>query len=139
MPNSSEDARGFVGIAFRIDEQNSKFECFYLRPSNGRADDQVRRNHSLQYISYPEYPWHRLREETPKKYESYSDLEVGKWTKVKIVVENSSAKLYLHGASQPSLIVNDLKHGPALKGSIGLWIGPDTEAHFRNLVVYKQD
>jgi hypothetical protein len=44
-----------------------------LRPTNGRADDQVRRNHSTQYISYPDFPWYRLREETPGMYESYSD------------------------------------------------------------------
>ncbi|WP_139922626.1 hypothetical protein [Hymenobacter sp. DG01] len=49
-------ARGFVGIAFRIDEQNTAFECIYLRPTNGRAEAQVRRNHSVQYISYPHYP-----------------------------------------------------------------------------------
>src|SRR5690349_14762691 len=51
-PGASEGARGFVGIAFRIAQDVSKFECFYLRPTNGRADDQVRRNHSAQYVSY---------------------------------------------------------------------------------------
>ncbi|RZU43273.1 hypothetical protein [Edaphobacter modestus] len=39
-------ARGFIGIAFRL--QNGQFEHIYLRPTNGRADDQVRRNHSMQ-------------------------------------------------------------------------------------------
>jgi hypothetical protein len=39
-------ARGFIGIAFR--RQNNKYEYIYLRPTNGRADDQVRRNHSTQ-------------------------------------------------------------------------------------------
>src|SRR5512141_116555 len=29
-------ARGFIGIAFRINESNSKFECMYIRPTNGR-------------------------------------------------------------------------------------------------------
>jgi hypothetical protein len=50
----------------------SGFECFYLRPTNGRADDQVRRNHSVQYISFRGFPWYRL--ESPEKYESYTDL-----------------------------------------------------------------
>lgn len=138
MKNSGEGARGFVGVAFRIDQSNSKFECIYLRPTNGRADDQVRRNHSVQYISYPDYPWYKLREEFPKKYETYVDLEPGKWTKVKIEVKGSTAKLFVHGATQPTLIVSDLKHGDKLAGSIGLWIGPGTDAHFRNLVVTKQ-
>ena len=139
LSTAVETARGFVGIAFRIDETDTKFECIYLRPTNGRADDQVRRNHSTQYTSYPDFPWHKLRKETPEKYESYVDLEVGKWTKVKIVVQYSTARLYVHGATQPTLIVSDLKHGATHKGAIGLWIGSGTEAHFRNLVVTLTD
>src|SRR5690349_6197330 len=37
-------ARGFVGIAFRVQPQAERFEYFFLRPTNGRADDQLRRN-----------------------------------------------------------------------------------------------
>ena len=48
-------ARGFVGVAFPVAAEPSKFECVYIRPTNGRADDQLRRNHSTQYISMPEY------------------------------------------------------------------------------------
>ena len=125
-------ARGFVGIAFRVAPDASRFECFYLRPTNGRADDQLRRNHSAQYISYPDYPWHRLREETPGKYESYVDLVPGEWTKVKIVVSGTTARLFVHGASQPTLIVNDLKAGTS-SGQVALWVGPGSECYFSNL------
>lgn len=135
LATAGEGARGFVGIAFRIADDDSKFECIYLRPTNGRAEEQVRRNHSVQYISYPDLPWEKSRKETPEKYESYVDLVVGEWTKVKIEVQGDKARLYVHGASQPSLIVNDLKHGPAQEGAIALWIGPGTDAHFTNLVV----
>jgi hypothetical protein len=127
-------ARGFVGIAFHVAPDLSKFEAFYLRPTNGRAEDQVRRNHSAQYISYPDYPWHRLRKETPEKYESYVDLVPGEWTRVRIEVKDQSARLYVHGATQPTLIVNDLKHGAA-GGAVALWIGPGTLAHFADLKV----
>jgi len=127
-------ARGFVGIAFRVQEDRSRYECFYLRPTNGRAEDQLRRNHSVQYIAHPEFPWHRLRKETPGKYESYVDLVPGEWTKVKIVVSGRDARLFVHGADQPTLIVNDLKLDAA-EGAIALWIGPGTEAHFANLRV----
>jgi hypothetical protein len=96
-PNSGEGARGFVGVAFRLSldaaKDAAKYECFYLRPTNGRADDQVRRNHSTQYISHPDFPWHRLRKEFPEKYESYVDLAPGEWTKVKIEVRGDSASL----------------------------------------------
>lgn len=130
---SSDQARGFVGLAFRINNDNSKFECIYIRPTNGRADDQVRRNHSVQYMSFPDFPWHKLRKEFPEKYESYVDLVPGAWTKVKIEVKGASAKLYVHGNTQPTLIVNDLKLGADVAGSIGLWIGPGTLAHFSGL------
>src|ERR1044072_6117928 len=80
------DARGFIGIAFRVQPQASRYECLYLRPPNGHADDQLRRNHSTQYVSEPEFPWERLRKENPGVYESYVDLESGAWTRIKIVV-----------------------------------------------------
>ncbi|MDB5274010.1 MAG: hypothetical protein JWO58_2377 [Chitinophagaceae bacterium] len=117
--NATAAARGFVGIAFRIPSDTSKFEAFYLRPTNGRAEDQLRRNHSTQYISHPGYPWEKLRNEFPAKYESYVDIVAVEWIKIKIEVKDDKAKLYVNGAEQPSLIVNDLKQGKDLRGSIG--------------------
>ena len=35
-------ARGFIGISFRINDNDSKFENIYLRPTNARAEDQLR-------------------------------------------------------------------------------------------------
>jgi len=141
-PNAGEGARGFVGVAFRVmsdaekDAANvaAKYECFYLRPTNGRADDQVRRNHSTQYSSYPDFDFARSRAEAPEKYESYVDLEPGAWTKFKIVVDGRKARLYVHGAEQPCLIVDDLKLEPR-DGGVALWVGPGTEGYFANLKV----
>src|SRR5579871_3670443 len=81
LPNAPPQARGFIGVAFRINGDNSKFECFYLRPTNGRADDQVRRNHSIQYFSHPDYGFDRFRKEAPEKYESYADMGLNEWIK----------------------------------------------------------
>lgn len=128
--------RGFVGIAFRITSDRSHFECFYLRPKNGRSEDQLQRNHSAQYISIPGFPWNKLRGETPGKYESYVDLVPGQWTHLKIEVAGSRARLYVNGAEQPVLIVNDLKQ-PPVNGAIGLWVGPGTIANFANLNVVR--
>jgi hypothetical protein len=132
-----QGARGFVGVAFRVGEDTAKFDAFYLRPTNGRADDQVRRNHSVQYISHPAWTWSRLRTEEPKKYESYVDLVPGEWTRVRIEVDGVKARLFVHGNAQPTLIVNELKQG-AWKGRVGLWIGPGTVGHFRNVKVTKK-
>lgn len=131
-PDAPANLRGFVGIAFRVTADRSQFECFYLRPKNGRSDDQLQRNHATQYISVPGFPWQKLREETPGKYESYVDLMPGQWTHMKIQVAGTRAQLYVNGAEQPVLIVNDLKQAP-VNGAIALWVGPGTIAHFADL------
>lgn len=139
LANAGETARGFVGIAFRAALDASKMEVFYLRPTNGRANDQLRRNRSSQYISIPGYPWEKLRKETPGQYESYVDIVPAEWIKIKIVVKDAAATLYVNGASQPTLIVNDLKQGKSMRGSIGLWIGPGTLGYFADVKVTKED
>lgn len=132
--DAPEDSRGFVGIAFRAGAHGEWSEIFYLRPTNGRANDQLRRNHSVQYVSEPDYPWSRLRQEAPGGYESYTDLESGAWTKMRIVVSGTTARLYVNGAGQPCLVVNDLKHGGGA-GRIALWAHVETDAHFGALTV----
>jgi hypothetical protein len=130
---SAAAARGFIGIAFRIGS-DGRYEYIYLRPTNGRADDQVRRNHSTQYSSHPDFDFARSRQEAPEKYESYVDLQPGVWTRYKIEVEGRKARLYVHGAEQPCLIVNDLKLEPQA-GGVALWVGPGTEGYFSNLKI----
>jgi len=135
MTGAFAGARGFVGIAFRLQGDMRTFDAFYLRPTNGRADDQVRRNHSAQYISHPDWTWSRFRKETPEKYESYVDLVPNEWTKVKIEVRGAQARLYVHDQPQPTLVVTDVKSGANVKGAVALWLDLGTVAHFRNLTV----
>jgi hypothetical protein len=138
MSGSFPGARGFVGLAFRLQSDMRTYDAFYLRPTNGRADDQVRRNHSAQYISHPEWTWFRFRKETPEKYESYVDLVPGEWTKVRIDVRGAQARLYVHDQPQPTLIVNDLRTGANAKGAVALWLDNGTVAHFRSLTVSRE-
>jgi hypothetical protein len=133
-PYAVPDDRGFIGIAFRVREGGSRYEYMYLRPDNGRAPDQVRRNHSTQYASHPDFGFDRLRKESPERYESYVDLESGAWTRMRIEVAGVSARLYVHETPQPALVVNDLKLGTEA-GGVALWIGPGTEGYFSNVRV----
>ncbi|MES1215230.1 MAG: hypothetical protein ABUT20_06930 [Bacteroidota bacterium] len=139
LPNAEAFARGFIGLAFRINKDNSRFESIYLRPTNGRADDQLRRNHSTQYFSYPDYQFDRLRKEAEGKYESYADMGLNEWIKMKIVVKDAGAKLYLNDNPQPVLIVNDLKLGATNSGAIGLFVDTGTDAFFRDIKVVKEN
>jgi hypothetical protein len=135
LKGAPDFARGFIGVAFRINEDNSKFECIYLRPANARVDSQLRRNHSLQYFSFPDFKFERLRKEAAGEYESYADMGMNEWIDVRIEVKGAEAKLFLNGSKQPALIVSDLKHGPEASGAVGLWVDVGTEGYFADLKV----
>jgi hypothetical protein len=138
LKDAPEFARGFIGIAFRVNDSNTKYESIYIRPTNARAEDQVRRNHSIQYYAYPDYKFDRLRKESPERYESYADMELNKWITLQIVVKDASAKLFINKNEQPSLVINDLKHGASTSGGIALWVDIGTEGFFRDLKIYNQ-
>ena len=123
---------GFVGIAFRARPDASWYELFYLRPGNSRSDDQAMRNHSVQYVSLPDFDWYKLRRKWPWVYESYADLQPETWTKVRIEVRGRSAKLYLNGSENPSLVVDGLK-GQDLRGGVALWSYQGEEAYFSDV------
>ena len=136
-PNSTADptARGFAGIVFAV-RKDGGFEGVYVRATNGRSSDQERRNHSTQYVSEPEWGWHRLRTKFPSRYESYADLVPGVWTHLRIVVAAKTVRLYVNRAPQPALIVQRIIGGaPSARGEIGFMYGPLTEADYAHLVV----
>jgi hypothetical protein len=134
LKDAPSGARGFIGLAFRIASDNSKFESIYIRPTNGRAEDQVRRNHSTQYFSYPDFKFDRLREEAPEKYESYADMGLNEWITIRIEVKGGQAKLFLNDSRQPCLVVNDLKLGDST-GGVGLYVDNGTEGFFADLKI----
>lgn len=134
-PDAPPMNRGFVGIVFRADEAATQYEGVYLRPTNGVADKQILRNHTVQYFSIPDYPWMRLRDETPGQYESHAPVKAGEWIKLRIELSGTVMRLYVDGADWPVLVVNDLKHGADKRGTIGLFTEPKTDAYFRNLVL----
>lgn len=133
LNNAPEYARGFIGITFRIDENNDTFEGIYIRPTNGSTQVQLRRNRATQYFSYPDYKYDKLRVEAPGEYESYVSIDINKWIHMKIEVIDDTAKLFVNNTKEPCLIVNDLKHGKNKKGSIGLWTDIGTKGYFKNL------
>ncbi len=135
LPGAGGMARGFIGVAFRINADNSKFEAIYVRPTNARAEQQLRRNRSTQYFSYPEFKFDRLRKEAPGEYESYADMALDEWIALRIEVWGRQAKLFVNGSQQPVLVVNDLKHGENAAGAIGFWVDGGTEGCFADLKV----
>jgi len=129
--------RGFIGVAFRTRADGTTYEYMYLRPDNGRSEDQVRRNHSTQYAAQPDFDFDRRRKESPERYESYVDLEPGVWTRIRVEIAGRTARLFVHDATQPALVVTDVKLGSE-GGGVALWIGPGTEGFFPDVEVTPQ-
>lgn len=124
--------KGHIGISFRVRADTA--ERFYVRPENAILDDQLFRNRSIQYEADPSFSFNRLRQETPGMYESYAPMTPGAWTRLRIEVSGTKGRLYVNGANQPALIVNDLKNGVG-RGKIALWARISTDAYFSNLRV----
>lgn len=138
LPGAPDSARAFIGVAFHINKDDSKFEGIYLRPTNGMANNQIRRNRSVQYFSYPDFKFNHSRKTNPGEFETYADIAPDTWIKMKIIVKGENAMLYINGAKNPSLIVNKMKMGAGQIGALGLWVDIGTEGYFRNLKVTKQ-
>lgn len=134
LPTAPPFARGFIGLAYRINAENSAYESIYIRPTNGRADDQIRRNHSIQYYAYPDYKFDRLRKEFPELYETYADMGLDEWITMRIEFQGKSAKLFLNDQEQPAFLVKEML-GTSATGSIGLWVEIGTEGFFKDLKV----
>jgi hypothetical protein len=130
-------ARGFIGVAYRVEQENKNFDAIYLRPSNGRADDQLRRNHTIQYFSYPENTFSRLRKEANGLYETYADIGLNEWIDVRIEFQDEKAVLYINNQKSPSFIVTKML-GTSKTGSIALWVEIGTVGYFKDLKVTKK-
>lgn len=136
LPDAPDFARGFIGIAFRIAEDDGQFEAFYLRPTNGRScSDPARRQHAMQYFSYPTYTFAYFREHGVTQYEAPAEIDLGEWMHIKAVVQDDRADFYLNGADVPALSVPALKLGPDAAGAVGLFVDIGTEGFYKNLTV----
>ncbi|WP_367756162.1 hypothetical protein [Flavobacterium sp. WC2430] len=130
-------ARGFIGVAYRVNQENKNFDAIYLRPSNGRANDQLKRNHTVQYFSYPENTFGRLRKEATGLYETYADIGLNEWIDVRIEFQDEKAVLYINNQKSPSFIVTKML-GTSKAGSIALWVEIGTVGYFKDLKVTKK-
>jgi len=66
------------------------------------------------------------------------DIGLEEWISLKIEVQGETARLYINGHQQPSLIVNDLKHGAGAAGNVGLWVDVGTEGYFTDLEIRRK-
>jgi hypothetical protein len=135
LPDAPDFARGFIGLAFRINDDDSAFESFYVRPTNGRSTDPVRKNHALQYFAYPQYTFSYFRDHGINDYEGTADIGLNEWIDIKVLVKDDRAEFFVNENKDPVLTVEPMKHGAHSTGSIGLFVDVGTEGYFKDLIV----
>jgi hypothetical protein len=127
--------KSFIGIAFHgVDSVTH--DIVYFRPFNFRSEDPIRKIHAVQYVSHPDFPWHKLREEKNGIYEKGIDPPPSPkdWFHAKIVVEDTQIRVYVNNASAPSLTVDKLNTRKT--GLIGL-SNEGLDGDFANLTITK--
>lgn len=124
--------RSFLGIAFHR-KDDTTYEAVYLRPFNFRAQDPVRHDHAVQYISQPDYDWPRLRKEFPEEFENPVDASIvpTDWVPLRVVVAGQKVRIFVGPATTPTLEVRRL--GQLTRGPVGLWVGTMSDGDFANL------
>src|SRR5207237_2829437 len=133
MLGRSQPVQGsFLGVAFRVVDAETH-DVVYFRPFNFGAADSTRHSHAVQYASHPQWPWQRLRAEHPGQYERalVPAPDGDEWFHARIVVARPKVSVFVNGATQPNLVVNELSD--RAHGSIGLWVGEGSGGQFANL------
>ncbi|WP_207695166.1 hypothetical protein DOK67_0001302 [Enterococcus sp. DIV0212c] len=139
LPDAPDFARGFIGIAFRINDDDTRFESFYVRPTNGRIDDPVRKNRGVQYFSYPKYTFDYFRNLGITDFEGPADIGLDEWISLKAVINGAKGEFYLNDSEKPVLVVENMKHGADARGAIGFFVDIGTEAFFKELKITVTD
>lgn len=134
------DVRGFVGVAFHIDEAAESFEAVYLRMTNGSRNipppPAPRKFYAVQYISQPDRYWRKLRQEYPNQYEKAAPVAIETWHTLRLQIQDSTVEAFVDG--EPVLTVKDLSY-PNRRGRIGLWVDDGTTGYFTDLKVKVRD
>jgi hypothetical protein len=134
------DVRGFVGLAFHIDDKAETFEAVYLRMTNGSKNTPLppapRNVFAMQYISYPDRYWRKLRQEHPNVYEKAAPVAIESWHTLRLEIAGSTVNAFVDG--EKVLAVSDMRF-PNRKGRIGLWVDDGTAGYFSDLKVKAAD
>lgn len=128
---------GFIGVYFRIKEDDSAFDGIYLRPKVGRVNNQQYRNHAVQYIAYPHAKFEMLRKLDPGKYEGSAPVALEEWIKMRIEINGDFAEMFINDMTYSTFVV-DRMLGVNKIGGVGLYVDIGTIGYFRDLKVTKR-
>jgi hypothetical protein len=133
----NELQRSFVGVAFHGAQEGDELssEAVYFRPFNFLAEDPVRQRHMVQYVALPAFPWHRLREEQPERFEQgvRPVPDPDDWFAARVEVAERAVRVYVAGSEAPSLVVERLH--TRRSGRVGYFVGNESGGDFAGLTL----
>jgi hypothetical protein len=135
------DARGFVGLAYHVSEDASRYEAVYLRLTNGRlakpTPDEPRISRAIQYVAHPDFHFEVSREQFPGVYERGANIRPAMWIRLRLEISGRRLRAFINDETVPAVTVKDLK--PAgTPGRVGLWVGDGTTGYFARVTVRPQ-
>jgi hypothetical protein len=103
--------RSFLGVAFNVIDEKT-FEAIYFRPFNFKAEEPMR-GRAVQYVAWPANTWEHLRKTAPGRFENpvHPVPDPDGWFHAKIEVTDKQVRVFVDGASEPSLVVSRLLPG----------------------------
>lgn len=136
-PQPYSGVAGFIGTYFKIQKEDTAFEGIYVRPKVGRVSNQLYRNHTVQYISYPHFKFDTLRKIAPFKYEGSAPVALNEWINMRIEVNGETAEMFINGAKYSTFIVDKML-GNNKRGGVGLYVDIGTIGYFKDIKVEKK-
>jgi hypothetical protein len=137
-PSPYAPAAGFIGLYYRIAADDSAWESIYLRPKVGRINNQMARNHAVQYFSYPDFKFQTLRDKFPAgSYEGSAPVALNEWITMRLEINGETAEMFINNLKYSSFIVNKML-GKNKKGYVGLYVDIATTGYFKDLKVTKR-
>jgi hypothetical protein len=133
LRGNGEAEASFLGVAFDVADDKT-FEAIYFRPFNFKREGDGYRAHAVQYVSWPEHTWEKLRQGHPGVYEATVSPvpDPSGWFHARVEVTRRTVRVWVDDGRAPSLVVDRL--GTRARGRVGLWVDSKRGA-FRNLRV----
>lgn len=107
---ADDNGNGFAGLVFRHNGQGTYEEVYLRLHKSGQPDalqySPVHQN-STSWVLYPEF-------------QATSTFDLSSWTHLKVVVQGDSATVYVNDATQPTLVIPDLKLNGQSSGQFGV-------------------
>jgi hypothetical protein len=137
-PSPYKPAAGFIGLYYRIAADDSAWESIYLRPKVGRINNQMARNHAVQYFAYPDFKFQTLRDKFPAgSYEGSAPVMLNEWITMRLEINGETAEMFINDLKYSSFIVNKML-GKSKKGYVGLYVDIATTGYFKDLKITKK-